>query len=278
MHGNENPKRGGADVGRWRKIDMTNWIWDADLHIVKKVILQGYVRHADKEGVAWPSVATLCKYTSMSDRSIHVHRKELVAMGLLEVVENRPGRSIKMRVNTEVLKHPRLALVVGDTPEESSPPKDVRLRSSCAQPPKNLRPTPEGRSEEYIQGTSFKEPIQINVEVQLWQKINDMRKEYLAPGTKPLKLSDGRRRAIRGRVKESSTDDVLSVVKWFLTSSHQRAVYIRMNHSIDTVLRPSNFQSYLEFSQTPDLSPEDKFLAEMEAYEQAAEAELRGSP
>jgi len=275
MHGNENPKRGGADVGRWRKIDMTNWIWDADLHIVKKVILQGYVRHADKEGVAWPSVATLCKYTSMSDRSIHMHRKELVAMGLLEVVENRPGRSIKMRVNTEVLKHPRLALVVGDTPEESSPPKDVRLRSSCAQPPKNLRPTPEGHSEEYIQGTSFKEPIQINVEAQLWEEINQMLKTH---GRRHLKLTNARRRALKGRIKEHSKADVLSVVKWWLTSTHQRAIYIRQNHSIDTVLRPANFTPYLEFSSEPQLSPEDKFLAEMEAYEQAAEAELRGSP
>lgn len=51
------------------------------------------------------------------------------------------------------------------------------------------------------------------------------------------------------RIREHGVEDVATVVAWWLTSEHQRAVYLRANgYTWGTVLRPENFASYLDLA------------------------------
>jgi len=90
---------------------------------------------------------------------------------------------------------------------------------------------------------------------QLWSELNQVRVD-LDSRSKPLKLTDARQRTLKARLKEHTAQDVVAVVKWWLQSSHQRAQYLRDNgYGIDTVLRPSNFTTYLELSRVPPPKP-----------------------
>jgi hypothetical protein len=90
---------------------------------------------------------------------------------------------------------------------------------------------------------------------QLWSELNQVRVD-LDSRSKPLKLTDARQRTLKARLKEHTAQDVIAVVKWWLQSSHQRAQYLRDNgYGIDTVLRPSNFTTYLELSRVPPPKP-----------------------
>ena len=90
---------------------------------------------------------------------------------------------------------------------------------------------------------------------QLWSELNQVRVD-LDSRSKPLKLTDARQRTLKARLKEHTAQDVVAVVKWWLQSSHQRAQYLRDNgYGIDTVLRPSNFTTYLELSRMPPPKP-----------------------
>ena len=48
----------------------------------------------------------------------------------------------------------------------------------------------------------------------------------------------------------------MGVVEWWLKATHPRARYLRQEgHGIDTVLRPSNFGQYLDFSRESKPKP-----------------------
>tara|TARA_R110000822_G_scaffold23443_3_gene72503 strand:+ start:2622 stop:3524 length:903 start_codon:yes stop_codon:yes gene_type:complete len=101
----------------------------------------------------------------------------------------------------------------------------------------------------------------------LWEEIMAERAKAFK-GVRYLKLTPSRRSMLAARVREHSREEVMGVVRWWLYSKHDRADYIRKNHTIGTVLRPSNFPTYLEFStqlevvKTPHLYAEPKAPAE----------------
>ena len=77
----------------------------------------------------------------------------------------------------------------------------------------------------------------------VWTEINRIK------GGRSLKLTKSRASALRARIKESSSDDVLAVVRWRETSTHKRAITLREGgYGIDTLLREKKFQMYLEMS------------------------------
>ena len=67
-------------------------------------------------------------------------------------------------------------------------------------------------------------------------------------------------------MKEHSKEEVLQVIDWWLTSRHQRAVYVRENHSIDTLFRAKNFDAYLDFSSETELTYSEKLGAAIDEY------------
>ncbi len=88
----------------------------------------------------------------------------------------------------------------------------------------------------------------VNV-AKVWDEIQTKRKAVV-PGAKQMTLTKPRRKVLKARLVEHCEQDVLSVVDWWLNSTHKRAVYLRQEgHGIDTLLRPSNFPQYLDFSK-----------------------------
>ena len=135
-----------------------------------------------------------------------------------------------------------------------------------SQTPPNVLPTISSRAE--LQTTHYKQHTTENKTImsdslkairQLWTELNTFRSS-LDSKAKELKLTKSRESAIRGRIKEHSADDVVTVVKWWLTSQHQRAQYLRDNgYGIDTILRASKFATYLEAASAPTPSgPQNK--------------------
>lgn len=72
-------------------------VWDADISTAEKMVLLIIADHANDDGTnAWPSVATIARKASMSERSVQRHIKSLESAGLLRV-EQQAGGNAKMR-------------------------------------------------------------------------------------------------------------------------------------------------------------------------------------
>ena len=85
---------------------------------------------------------------------------------------------------------------------------------------------------------------------EVWASLEAIRLE-VKPKARGLMLSKPRRRAINARIKEHSAEALRTVWRWWLTSDHDRAVFLRSNCSVDTLLQASKFTSYLEFAEAP---------------------------
>lgn len=99
-------------------------VWGLDLVDSEKIVLLALADCANDEGVCWPSVASLAKKCSKSDRTIQAAIKSLTAAGHL-TRDERPGKGVLYTL------HP--------TPEAAAPRKD------CA--PKPATTTPEAASD-----------------------------------------------------------------------------------------------------------------------------------
>jgi len=118
------------------------------------------------------------------------------------------------------------------------------------QPKTNPTPSPRAVLKNKEQRTKNKESndrpkglCQVSELDAVWSEINRIK------GGRSLKLTKSRASALRARIKESSSDDVLAVVRWRETSTHKRAATLREGgYGIDTLLRAGKFQMYLEMS------------------------------
>lgn len=81
----------------------------------------------------------------------------------------------------------------------------------------------------------------------IWARLEAIRTEA-NPKARPLKLTSGRRRALGARLKEHTAEELLTVWRWWQTSQHDRAVWLRSKCTVDTILRPSNFPGYLDLA------------------------------
>ena len=110
-------------------------VWEIDLPDSEKLVLLALADCANDEGFCWPSMATLARKCSKSDRTVQAAIKALCAAGHLtrnEVV----GKGCNYTV------HPRKDVA---TPEAASPPK--KMRGEEFSPPKPVRATPEAASD-----------------------------------------------------------------------------------------------------------------------------------
>lgn len=94
----------------------------------------------------------------------------------------------------------------------------------------------------------------------IWARLEAIRTEA-NPKARALKLTSGRRRALGARLKEHSAEELLTVWRWWQTSQHDRAVWLRQNCTVDTILRPSNFPGYLDLASA---SPTTKTATDAE--------------
>lgn len=110
-----------------------NAAWDLEMPSGMKFVLMSLCDQANDAGQCFPSVATIAKRCSMSERAVQGHIKTLEEMGYL-VRKERVGHS------TLYCLDPRRFC----TPAESAPPQKLRHTpaKSAPPPPQNLHPTP----------------------------------------------------------------------------------------------------------------------------------------
>ena len=103
-------------------------VWELPLPDSEKIVLLALADCANDEGHCWPSMATLARKCSKSDRTVQAAIKSLVDGGHLTRREV-PGKGCNYTV------HPRKDF----TPEAASPPKSVRTTPEAAsdKPSKN---------------------------------------------------------------------------------------------------------------------------------------------
>ena len=94
----------------------------------------------------------------------------------------------------------------------------------------------------------------------IWARLEAVRTEA-NPKARALKLTSGRRRALGARLKEHTAEELLTVWRWWQTSQHDRAVWLRSKCTVDTILRPSNFPGYLDLASA---SPTTKTATDAE--------------
>jgi hypothetical protein len=112
-------------------------VWAIDLPDSEKIVLLALADSANDEGQCWPSMATLARKCSKTDRTVQAAIKSLVAAGHLTRIEV-PGKGCRYSV------HPQCA------PEVISPPKPLRPEAASPRkdyPPKPATLTPEAASD-----------------------------------------------------------------------------------------------------------------------------------
>jgi len=91
--------------------------------------------------------------------------------------------------------------------------------------------------------------------VDAWAEVNALRAEHI-PGCRPLSVTKERRYALARIHKEHGSEGLLKVVRWYFTSHHDRATFLRDNgYGVDTLLR--KFDQYIELVEangTPRLA------------------------
>lgn len=105
-------------------------VWEReDLDASERLVLLSLADHADDDGVCYPSIARLCKRTSLAERTVQGTVKRLTQRGLL-VVEYGGGRNGTNR------------FTVRANPAADAPPQQMHPRRKCATPPQMTAKNP----------------------------------------------------------------------------------------------------------------------------------------
>ena len=137
--------------------------------------------------------------------------------------------------------------------------KQVQPDTSDSNEPKtNRKRTAHGRAELQLHPTNTNPPNSPPDSLSaLWERL-----EVIRGGARRLKLTKTRRRALAARVNAHSAADVEAVWRWWQTSTHQRAVFLRDNgYGPDTLLRASKFDGYLLILSEPQEQPQGLWSA-----------------
>lgn len=102
-------------------VKVMSLVWSLDLPDSQKIVLLALADSANDEGVCWPSMASLAKKCSKSERTVQGVIKELVSSGHLTRVE-RLGKGVLYTL------HPRS----GCAPAKSAPPQGTTPTPAAA--------------------------------------------------------------------------------------------------------------------------------------------------
>ena len=152
----------------------------------EKIVLLALADCANDEGGCWPSMATLAKKCSKSDRTVQASIKKLVKAGHLTRNET-PGKGCSYTV------HPRSSF----TPEAASPPKPSHHTPEAASDKPSMNhqsPTKSSTSTEKRARKVVDFPCPENVDPIDWQGLIANRK------AKRAALSEGAHRQIIGKL------------------------------------------------------------------------------
>ena len=139
-----------------------DWLWDiwarGELPGACDRVLAALARHANREGIAWPSIPTLADLTGRSKASVHRALEALEERGLIEPAERRrAGRITRWRLIPEAANRSAQSGTVGDADRPATVPQPFRNRSA-----QSGTATEEEAEEEGVHGsaTRAREPHQ----------------------------------------------------------------------------------------------------------------------
>lgn len=233
-------------------------VWELDLPDSEKLALLALADSANDEGLCWPSMATLARKCSKSDRTLQKAIASLSEKGHLSRDE-RPGKGVLYRI------HPRSDC----TPENSSPPKPATKTPEAASdnPKRNINSPPPPSDETNIAdaadqfwrvppGRSWKETTGMLRELNRKPKRQPRRERSTASvgkvhakpiNRKPVlakQREDQRSDELRNSLRRSLGNQVFD--QWF----EQAALLV--NQSNITVIVASQFQTeWIEQNFTP---------------------------
>ena len=107
-----------------------NWAWLMFLSPTQKLVLMALADAADDEGVCWPSIATIARKCSISERTAQRIVAELIRSGLLNAQAryksdgSRTSNKYKLSLRTahDKLSPPSVAIVASPRHEGAAPP------------------------------------------------------------------------------------------------------------------------------------------------------------
>ena len=92
---------------KFHKGRATDAVLDSALPPAQKLLMLVYVKHANREGIAWPGSQRLADLTGYSLRAVKGHRSKLIEAGVLAVEAEVQGKVKKLRI--ELLRLPTRA-------------------------------------------------------------------------------------------------------------------------------------------------------------------------
>ena len=208
-------------------------VWDIRLPDSEKIVLLALADCANDEGHCWPSMATLAKKCSKSDRTVQAAIKALCDAGHLTRTEVL-GKGCNYTV------HPRSDF----TPEATSPPKRLHHTPEAAsdKPSRTINnpPVPSEQSE------SAREPDHVGLipeVVDAWQVTAERHGLPMLRG----KLSPQRRKKLIALLREHPPDDWRDAFAAFDKSKFLRGETGNWRGAtFDFLLQPSSFQRVIE--------------------------------
>lgn len=113
-------------------------VWKLDLPDSEKIVMLALADCANDEGLAWPSMATLSRKCSKSERTCQTVMRSLEAKGLVEREEIK-GKGCKywVKANTPAAVAPRKDC----TPAEDAPPQPLPLTPAAVAPKPSRTPS-----------------------------------------------------------------------------------------------------------------------------------------
>lgn len=167
-------------------------VWDLDLPDSDKIVLLALADCANDEGHCWPSVASLVRKCSKSERTIQASIKRLVDSGLL--------------LRREVLGKGCNYTVLPRTPAANAPRRDDA--PAKASPPQGTTDTPAAAADKPSVTVNTEAKASYQVAIDLW---NELSAESGIPTVQVL--NNSRKQMINARIKEHGLEIILEAIR-----------------------------------------------------------------
>ena len=155
---------------KFHKGRATDATLESTLPPAQKLMLLVYVKHANREGIAWPGSQRLADLTGYSLRAVKGHRTKLIEAGILKVVSEAKGKVKKLQI--ELLRLPTRADIA---PVQILHPPELTRADSAPLPVQILHPN-----------TTHKN---LHIYKEAFGEFNSIRKEHDPRGKRELSYS-----------------------------------------------------------------------------------------
>lgn len=235
-----------------------------------KAVLLALSDHVDAHMECYPSIGRLAAETSLADRTVRRTLRELEADGHVRTAHSQGRHASVYRLHLDALPEAPTRTEDPPNPDPPSPlpgsevrvepnPDRVSPLPGSSVPPTRIHspPNPDRVSGPSERAKNDPRTIQGNVAPEApgtadAALLSELWSALVAFTASPAawKLSQARRKQLRARVAEDGPDAVREVAAWVRTSKHERAAFLRERGDPTTLIRASNFGTYLAFARS----------------------------